>query len=316
MKWLLHIGTTKTGSKAIQQFLATDADTVVNPRVAYPKAGRSGIWHEDLFHSIESGRTDLLESAREEGLSSQADYAVLSYEGFYELPPESISLIRQTLGEAGILLFIRRQDSHANSWYNQLIKAHRMPISAIEDFERDATAYDLALDHWVTIEKWSAVFGCDAIHPAIYDKSKSSVDVLLEVLQARSPEGRSAVRNPNPALTPWLASVLRGIKELIGESPALAQVVEVFHRRHLSEFMDSYGGETAYLLGPPVRRAIMDHYAASNERVRERYFPELETLFAPLPHGSDASLDLAQGREEARRFLREHFPASLPGGDR
>ena len=164
MQWLLHVGTTKTGSKAIQQFLVNDAETLNGPRVVFPRTGRSGgIWHEELFYALAAGRTDLLAAARKEALLAQADYAVLSYEGFYQLPPESIALIKDTLGPARVLLFIRRQDSHANSWYNQLIKAHRVTIAAIDEFERNVAMFDPMFDHAATIEKWSAVFGAEAI---------------------------------------------------------------------------------------------------------------------------------------------------------
>ena len=308
MQWLLHVGTTKTGSKAIQQFLATDAETLRSPRVVFPRTGRcGGIWHEDLFYALAAGRADLLAAARKEALLAQADYAVLSYEGFYQLPPESIALIKDTLGPARVLLFIRRQDSHANSWYNQLIKAHRVTISAIDEFERHVSMYDPMLDHLATIEKWSAVFGADAIQPVVYDKCRSSVNVLLETLHICSSAGSRASHNPNGALTPALAATLRAIKELVGDSPRLAEVVEVFHQAHAAEFMDTYAGDTAYLLDPSVRTAIMDNYARSNEMVRARHFPQREPLFAALPPGAEATLDLEWGREEARRFLRLHF---------
>ena len=317
MQWLLHVGTTKTGSKAIQQFLANDAETLNGPRVVFPRTGRSGgIWHEELFYALVAGRTDLLAAARKEALLAQADYAVLSYEGFYQLRPESIALIKDTLGPARVLLFIRRQDSHANSWYNQLIKAHRVPIAAIDEFERNVARYRPVLDHSVTIEKWSAVFGTDAIQPVVYDKSRSSVDVLLETLQIRSPAGKRPSRNPNGALTPAQAATLRGIKELVGDSPRLAEIVEVFHQEHSAAFMDTYAGSTAYLLGPSVRTAIMENYAHSNEMVRGRHFPRREALFDALPPGSEATLDLEWGREEARRFLRLHIAPDLVGAER
>ena len=318
MNWLLHIGTTKTGSKAIQQFLASDAEALVEPRIVYSKTGRSGIWHEDLFYSVENGRTDLLASARQEGWSSRADYAVLSYEGFYQLRAESIRLIRDTLGEALILLFIRRQDAHANSWYNQLIKAHRVPISAIEDFERSATSYDPTLDHWATIEKWTSAFGRDAVYVVIYDKTQSSVHALLEVLRAPLPLIRPALGNSNPALTPDLAAMLRGIKELLGNSPDLAQIVDTFQRQYWSTFVDTYAGDTVYLLGPATCRAIMSHYASSNERVRRYWFPRRDTLFTPLPGGSYASLDLAPGLERPGAFFESTFRRAFQraSGDR
>ena len=56
MIWLIHMGTTKNGSRAIQQFLASEAEALGEPRIVYLKTGRSGIWHEDLFYSVENGR--------------------------------------------------------------------------------------------------------------------------------------------------------------------------------------------------------------------------------------------------------------------
>ena len=314
MQWLLHVGTTKTGSKAIQQFLATAAGTLNLPRVAFPRTGRgSGIWHEDLFYSLEAGRCDLLAAAKNEAVAAGADYAVLSYEGFHQLPLESIALIKKTLGPVRVLLFIRRQDSHANSWYNQLIKAHRVTISEIEEFERRISTYDPIVDHLATIDRWSAVFGAAAIQPVVYDKSQSSVDVLLKALDICAPPGGYLSRNPNSALTPALAATLRGIKELVGDSPRLAEIVEAFHREHAAEFMDTYAGDTVYLIDPSVRSAIMDNYGRCNEMVRARYFPARESLFGALPPGSEATLDLEWGREEARCFLRLHFAPELPG---
>jgi hypothetical protein len=313
MQWLLHVGTTKTGSKAIQHFLATTAETLNGPRIVFPKTGRcGGVWHEELFYALDAGQCDMLAAARTEAIAAGADHAVLSYEGFYQLPLESIALIKDVLGPARILLFIRRQDSHANSWYNQLIKAHRVTFSAIDEFERNVSTYDPMLDHWATIEKWSAVFGADAIQPVVYDKSRSSVDVLLEMLHICPPVGGRSSPNPNSALTPPLAATLRAIKEQVGDSPRLAEIVGVFHQEHVAEFMDTYAGDTVYLLDPSVRAAIMDNYQCSNEMVRRCHFPQREALFAALPPGSEATLDLEWGREEARRFLRRDAWAGVP----
>lgn len=311
MHWLLHIGTTKTGSKAIQQFLASETELLTARRIVYLTTGRSGIWHEDLFNSVENGRTDLLAAARKEALSAGADCAVLSYEGLYQLERESIQRLRHTLGAAHILLLIRRQDAHANSWYNQLIKAHRVSISEIEAFEKSATSYDVTFDHSATIERWSSVFGREALHVVTYDKARSSVDALLDTLGIRRSEVRPVARNVNPALTPEMASTLRGIKALLGNSPDLPQVVERFHRRYESSFVDTYGGDVVYLLNPTACAAIMSHYAESNERVRRSWFPERHTLFGPLPRGQQGTLDAAEGMERAARFLRETVPGTL-----
>ena len=69
--------------------------------------------------------------------------------------------------------------------------------------------------------------------------------------------------------------------------------------------------DAAYFLDPTTCRAIMNHYVLSNERVRQHWFPQRDTLFLPLPDESYAPLDLTRGLVRAKRFLREYFPASL-----
>ena len=312
MEWLLHIGITKTGSKAIQRFLASEAAGLDDPRILYVRSGRSGTWHEEVFYSVQNGCAHLLADAKREAQSARADYAVLSYEGFHALPTERIQLVRDTLGDARIVLFIRRQDDHVNSWYNQLIKAHRVPFSEIESFERSTPVYDAALDYAAIIERWGSVFGHNALHILIYEKARCSVRALLDVMRVPRSVLDGRTDNANPALTAELAAMLRGIKQMLGDRPELPQVVEAFHLEYGATFVDSYARAPVYLLGSATCQAIMNQYVASNETVRRRWFPERETLFGALPPGSYASLDLVRGVESAVRFLRQHFPASLP----
>jgi hypothetical protein len=82
-----------------------------------------------------------------------------------------------------------------------------------------------------------------ALHVVTYEKTTSSVDALLDVLQIPRSRVPPTTANANPALTPELAAILRGIKALVGKSPELPQVVERFHRHYGSSFVDTHSGD-------------------------------------------------------------------------
>ena len=124
---------------------------------------------------------------------------------------------------------------------------------------------------------------------------------LLEVLDVSLPLcSPSPDRQPEPRTNTRRTATLRGIKELLGDSPDLAQVVETFHRHYGSTFVDTYAGDTRDLLSPTVCRGIMSHYGEPIQRVRPQVTPTRDTLFGPLQgRGRMPSLDLARGMERA-----------------
>jgi hypothetical protein len=313
MQWFLHVGITKTGSKAIQHYL--DAEAARMPRsLCFPASGRHGVRHEPLAQQLQRGGSDLLQVARNEAERSGAERAILSCETLFQLPGPAIASLRDVIGPAAVVLYLRRQDQHADSWYNQLIKAHRIPFSFIVEHEKALTAYDPRLDYAATIRKWQQVFGEDAVHPVLYDKNRSSVPPLLRLMGLDVPEEAQVGRpNPNPALSPDLASTLRGIKELVGDPETLVEVVRSFHRAHWAEFTDTATSENACLLDAATRRSILGRYEASNEVVRERFFPKRASLFDGHFSADHVALDLDAGRARARKFLEEAFPGLVAG---
>jgi len=314
MQWVLHIGTQKTGSKAIQHVLSDELHRVVGATVYYPQSGRAGLWHEPLHDALSGGDRKLLAAALQEARAAGADYTVLSYEGLYELPVAALQLVRESIGEAQIVLFLRRQDSLLNSWYNQLIKAHKVTIDEIRNFERSLTDYHLAFDHSATLEKWASVFGWPCQRPLIYEKSSCAVDTFLGVLASGLDRDALKLPNFNKALDARQAGLLRGVKEALGNSPRLPEIIQLLHEELAGELIDTFRVEESYLFDLATREKILSLYEESNERVRERCFSKAPRLFAAMEVGEYRPLNIDEGREAARTFLKRvrEPPARLP----
>src|SRR5271168_3412762 len=109
MRWVMHIGIRKTGTKAIQGFLANEAGHGPHARLCFPTHGREAIWHEPLELALREGDGSELEAAVAAHASHGDSIGVFSGEGLHALPPRSIRLIREKLGETQIVMFIRRQ---------------------------------------------------------------------------------------------------------------------------------------------------------------------------------------------------------------
>ena len=141
LQWVIHIGVAKTGSKALQTFLSSELVRLHGEMGFYPTSGRAGIWHEPLHDELLAGNTSALAAAVSEATSQSARLTFLSYEGLCDLPTPGIRDLQQKVGSAKIVLFLRRQDQIVNSFYNQLIKAHRSTIEDIERFEQQLGSY-------------------------------------------------------------------------------------------------------------------------------------------------------------------------------
>lgn len=281
MRWILHIGIQKTGSKAIQAFLANDAETIRNARLYFPIQGREGIWHEPLYWALCEGNGRDLEEAVAVSSSGQWDIGVFSCEAFHELPPTSVRLLRDTLGRSQIVLFIRRQDDALNSLLNQYAKAHRVSIGEVADFERRLTEYNPNFDYRAIISKWADVFGKDGITPIVYDKRTDAVRLFCEAVGVAVPEGYTMSRNPNPALSQRAYDAFRSAKTEVSSSAELPLLVEGLHREFASEMLNTFRESGPRLFDGQVARQILRLYAPSNEWVRANWFPSRATLFEP-----------------------------------
>ena len=263
LHWVIHIGVAKTGSKALQTFLSTELFRLQGVTGVYPSNGRAGIWHEPLHDDLLAGDTSSLAAAVTEAESQGAGLAFLSYEGLCDLPTPAIRDLRQKVGSAKIVLFLRRQDQLVNSFYNQLIKAHRSTIDDIEQFEQRLGSYQQVFDYRIILEKWSSVFGRANLRPVIYDKTRSSVVGFFEALGLPVTYDDHRPTVANQALDALALSVFRHIKRHVRDVRALPIIVEAAHKSLSHRFIDTYSTGDFYVIDTSTRRSIMHAYAAS-----------------------------------------------------
>ena len=156
MRVVIHIGTNKTGTSAIQRYLGDNPQTLREHNLIFPITGRR---EPDLpaHHAMAEElhqfphRADYVVSAlEEEAANEQADGVFLSSEVFHTINPAPFV---QTLHEAGhevqAVAVLRNHIDYFSSWYRETVKSE---ISTF-DFANFAylinKPYSPFLKHWL-----------------------------------------------------------------------------------------------------------------------------------------------------------------------
>lgn len=278
MRWVIHIGMKKTGSKAIQGFLATQSEKIPDVRLLFAPQGREGIWHLPTYLALLEGNASHLRAAVSETNPTDSDIGVFSSEDFYQLPSKSVQLTHEILGNAQIVLFIRSQPDLINSLLNQFAKAHRVSADEVATFERKLGKYDPEFDYRAVISKWSDMFGRDAITPLIYEKGVDSVRLFCHAIGVAVPSTYQRTINPNPALSKSAYEAFVVAKSRISVSE-LPKAVERLHRHFSNQMIDTFQEPGPMLYDERTRQEIIRAYEPSNEWVRAQWFPSRSVLF-------------------------------------
>lgn len=186
--FIIHIGLGKTGTSAVQHFLIDNRKFLRTAGLLYPKTGLRGAAQHELSESFGMGglpkkkllelmkrRIQLWNELKEEVnsfdgnvLISSEDWPVNLRE--YKSEDEPIAYIKSCFPDydVKILVYLRRQDQHAQSAYNQWIKT-----GVLKDNEKP---FDFckryAIDYRALLKPIAQSVGKENVIVRVYDKTE------------------------------------------------------------------------------------------------------------------------------------------------
>jgi len=330
MRTVLHIGTHKTGTSSLQNFLSTNADILAGHGIHYGLGTRSGRNVNFIAADIAGGRHEaaraFLEAAADAARDADCDTLLLSAESLYamtaffrlllEKPVEDywahehrcIETLRDLLppGEVRIIGYLRRQDRFLESLYNQYVKQPPGYSRDIHAFIREARPVANYARH---LDAWTDVFGADALTVRVYeDVADTLIDDFLDQSLAMErdatfrPEGASV----NEQLPPDLLAFKRALNRVpmpLTEAYVASRTVMRLARDRAPQRRD------ATLLTNADRHALLQAHKSGNEALAARY-PDRprDTLFPSpeLPETDTAqALTVDEAFDLAARYRRE-----------
>lgn len=274
---LIHIGTHKTGTTALQRFLVDNQGALAELNHRYVSAGRPvGRYaqHDLARRADEEGHERPWEKLAEEMRQRPEMVHLVSSEAFWNVDPASARAYSRDLGEIRIVAYLRRQDNFLESLYK-----HNVKLGASLSFEKFFDKRRKIGDYLAVLEKWEAAFGRENLIVRPYDTPKGSIDLIADFLGLLGidPAGdftRPPRSNSSPRLE--LVNVIRAANRTEDLRLNDRMFAELRQRN------PAYA-RTGDLLTLEQRARIINHYAEGNREVAARYFPEDAKAGFPPP---------------------------------
>jgi hypothetical protein len=278
---IIHIGTHKTGTSALQTFLTNNAAPLVTQGVRYIEAGREGrIAHHPLAW-IASGRADIdpenWAAANRELARSGAPIDILSSEAFWFADPAQVRRNLAYDGEIQVVAYLRRQDAYLPSLYKQAVTAGRKV-----KFETWLDQMGHRGDYYAVLSQWADAFGADAIRVKPYERNGETVDLVHDFIDGLGIDSAAALahykphrRNPSPRRE--LLHFIRAFNRLnfdIDQQKLFYALIKI----------DKNYVRSADLLTKERAQELLDRFAESNRNVAARFWhDDTVPLFPDTP---------------------------------
>lgn len=310
LRCVVHIGAPKTGSTWLQKVFTENRTVLAERGILYPDVSLRGFGHHDLAFLLGGGYPDWatpqprsLADLEQDLVSATRghDGAVLiSSEDFYLYP--NPAGLRATLERCGvpaptIVVYVRRQDAAHESWYNQTIKAQ----GCTHDIETCIAQFFGLWDYAEQLQKWSYVFGREALRVRVYD---AGVSLLADFADASGLDLAGIVA-PGDALNTGLNRDVLEFQRIVNGLPLPVVEKRRFHRELIALSTASRGTglfDEGPLLSRARRRALIAAYANGNAQVA-RTFLGRDTLFDESVPDDDATAPTGLSAEKLARIV-------------
>ncbi|MFN3937461.1 MAG: hypothetical protein ACK4KW_07760 [Gemmobacter sp.] len=324
-RFVLHIGTAKTGTTALQAYLARNRRALLAAGTLYPDLRLWGLPlglknHNALSAEVAGRRSGIgitaeaaFDQLRDQAAKAGVQQVVLSAEGFTghpdallfdteaafrEAEAAYIARLRALLdgAEVRVLVYLRRQDLWLESLANQRIKyagTNSGPsFSTIEEFARGLAP---RLDYRRSLSVWAATFGEDALMVRPYERpSLEGGSVITDALAQIGLAGFTGTDVPAGDLRAANTALSRDVLEwkirLDQAEPGRRRRSErEFLADALREISAEMGGAVLPLMSPRQARDLLDTHATGNAEIARRWMkrPDGRLFTAPEPDGTE-----------------------------
>ena len=195
-KLLLHIGTDKAGSTAIQSHLAVNRDWLARQGVYVPESGLgANNGHAALFQSGKSADWERLAAEIDASIAAGANQVLLSWEGLNFWSRAEIEALRAQLPglPVTVVVYVREQAEIVQSGFLQEIKrlANTCPISTFQSRtlvlrlrQQRKARYPASRDYFRLARRWEKSMNAE-ICVRVFDRDQLvGEDVVTDFLNA------------------------------------------------------------------------------------------------------------------------------------
>lgn len=295
----VHIGTTKTGTKAIQCFCWENRKLLEKQGYCYPDLSflclkcvpiKNGHFLlEQPVNAGEKGAVQQKTKEYQEGMErihklfSVYDNIVLSDEGIWRESFLSRKTLWQELKDAGekygfivkIIVYLRRQDEFLQSLWNQHVKANKTTTSeqSWDDFV-NAIPKSLQLDYYKKLESIGGILGQENIIVRRFERGAFAggsiyADFLKAIGLALTQEYHISKAERNISLSgnaPEIMRVLNGVSDFKGE--------DLKFMRQICHIISQDSTEKFSMFSSKECKKFLRQYRKSNRNVAEKYLEE------------------------------------------
>lgn len=324
-KLIVHIGSWKTGTTAIQSFLSGKYQPLKDEGILYPRAsrlhddGRMDTAHHalrDAFEAADGAVTQslavLLDRIERERGQAGCHTLLLSSETFMNFRRPETLLRYIDADEVQIIATFRNQAEFISAMYYTDV-CHRKvidyPLRYLEGFNGNL------LDYATCLVPWQNAYPDARFSVSLFERGTPARDFpaahIMSLIGLDWPRDPQDNRIEHRSLPAQATLFLRQLSESGWDAPAFFQIFEVCHR-NLSWFAPIQEN-----LSPAILRQIMEDFAPQNRALAEHFISDGPREFAPPGLTDQANWNQALGDPAAvfpailRRIVRDAAEQSL-----
>jgi hypothetical protein len=288
----IHIGTHKTGTSAIQNFLFRNREALSEKGFFYPLPGNKPGHHPIAGEFRPSSPKKYLRkkmktlSYIQEIHTHNLDTSILSAEGLTSRGTDVRKLREIIPGDLDvkIIIYLRRQDERLESGYNQIVKGSTRSTKKFLD-SGSIPNKKYILDYYEILTPWRDEFGQENIIVRVYEKEQLPHGIIVDFCSVIGLEPDHKFKISEVTINPSLEWDIIEIIRLCNEK---YKGDMKFHNWLVMNLERIKRGETKgnqHLLSPQQRRDLIEEYAESNAKVAREYLGREDgrLFYAPLP---------------------------------